>query len=156
MRGRLADCCQVSATIAGRQRTIRLMKECEQILRDLNAKTFDAEVRKDVEGRHWDAYLREALAPEFRLRRSNMQAKTQSVEQMIDFIKSASPQPRTVVESEIVVWCDENVGAITSPATMVGADGQVHRYQNVKVFVKKDRWRCVYWQVSEAPIDDQR
>ena len=131
------------------------MKQCEQILRDLNAKTFDAEVKKDVEGRRWDAYLREALAPEFRLRRSNMQRKTQNVEQMIDFINAGEAQTRTVVESEIVVWCDENVGAITSPVTMVGSDGLVHRYQNVKVFEKKDQWRCGYWQVSEAPIDDQ-
>ncbi|HEY1400652.1 MAG TPA: hypothetical protein VF953_03630 [Terriglobales bacterium] len=131
------------------------MKECEHILRDLNTKTFDAEVKKDVEGRHWEAYLREALAPEFRLRRSNAQRKTQNVEQMIDFIRTAPAQTRTVVESEIVVWCDENVGAITSPVTMAGSDGPVHRYQNVKVFEKKDRWRCVYWQVSEAPIDDQ-
>jgi hypothetical protein len=131
------------------------MDECAQ-LRELNRETFQAEQRgKDgkIQDKTWDEFLREALADDFILRRSNPARNDETRAQMIDAIAASTPVERQVIEEEVRAWCTDTLGAIVCPVEMV-RDGAVHRYQNIKVFTRTPpgAWRCVHWQVTEAPV----
>lgn len=120
-------------------------------LRKLNQDTFDAEDKKKIGDDDWDKFLSKVLADEFIIRRSKPEIPNQTREEMIAVIDKRSPAKRNV--SEVVAWCNETLGVVTCSVTM-DVEGKPRRYQNIKVFKKQlqGNWQCLYWQVTEAPI----
>ncbi len=120
-------------------------------LRKLNQDTFDAEDQKKIGDDDWEEFLRNVLGAEFTIRRSGLTVPDQNLEQMIEWIKEHPVAKRNLLD--VVSWCDETLGVVTCPVTMMRDDNKLHRYQNIKVFKKQPRgqWQCVYWQVTEAP-----
>jgi mannose-6-phosphate isomerase-like protein (cupin superfamily) len=130
------------------------MSDDRMELKKLNQETFAAEARENIGDVRWDEFLRKVLADDnedkFRLRRSRPDTPNEDREEMIENIRKAEPRERNVFHNEVQVWCNETLGVVTCPVAM-DINGQLRRYENIKVFKKKDgRWQCVYWQVTEA------
>ena len=122
-------------------------------LRELNRQTFLAEEQRRIGDTGWRQFLERSLAVHFLIRRSRADVPNQNREQMLDWIEQHPTVERTIKEDEVAVWCSDALGVAISPVELF-RDGAVHRYQNVKVFTKGpgDSWKCVYWQVTEAPL----
>jgi hypothetical protein len=140
----------------------------ENLLKDLNQKTFDAEAMMKVEGLHWKDYLNLVLADEFVIRRSALIVDgepvfNQTKEQMIEWIER-HPNTQRRNPEDIRTWCDETLGVVTC-AVVLEISGSRRRFQNVKIFEKKGKdgkkdkngdWKCVYWQVTEMPLQSDQ
>lgn len=127
--------------------------DCD-VLKRLNQDTFDAEAKKAIGNDRWDEFLRNVLADEFIIRRSNPAIPDQTREQMIDWIGQRPVAERALLVSEVAGWCNETLGAVTCPVTMHDNAGKFRRYQNIKIFKRQPQghWQCLYWQVTEAPV----
>lgn len=130
------------------------MDEAHEELMAVNRQTFEAEAKRNIGEERWDAVLQRVLAEDFTIRRSNPSVPDQSREQMIKWIDAHPVADRNLVSEAIRSWCIEALGVVVSPVTMRDTKGELHRYQNIKVFEKRPpgQWRCVYWQVTEAPV----
>jgi hypothetical protein len=130
------------------------MPDCAE-LETLNRLTFAAENRGSdgkIGDEPWDVFLGRVLADDFVLRRSNAAKPDDDRATLVRAIRDGEPAERRVLADEARSWCSDTLGVVTCPVEMMrGAD--VHRYQNVKVFTRRpgEEWRCVYWQVTEAP-----
>lgn len=119
----------------------------------LNSDTFKAEEGGETKigNDRWDEFLRKVLANEFKIRRANHTLVDQDVEGMVGHINRSGPsESREILTKEVKLWVDGTLGVVASPLLFRGK-----KYQNIKVFNKQldGHWLCVYWQVSEAPVD---
>lgn len=128
-----------------------MANDCHE-LKELNQATFDAEEMKKIGDDSWDDFLRKVLAGDFIIRRSNPAVPNQNREEMIAWIESHPPATRNLLTTEILAWWNETLGVVIGPVIMNDHEGKLRRYQNIKVFQKRQtHWKCIYWQVTEAP-----
>jgi hypothetical protein len=119
-------------------------------LLELNRLTFLAESRpaQQIEGRPWDGFLAGVLADDFLGRRGREGLPHQNREAFLGYTMEASDATRNIV-GQPTVWVAGTVGAVACDVRL-GDDDHV-RFRNIKVFVRREEWQCVYWQVT--PFD---
>jgi len=129
------------------------MEDCG-VLRKLDAELFRAENGDDIDGIDWETYLRRTLADSFIIRRSDPRTPDQTREEMIRWIRERRVVRVPPQESEVVCWCEGSLGVVLSPVKVVNTSGG-RLFRNVKVFRRSSDglWVCLYWQVTEAPLD---
>ena len=119
----------------------------ETRLLQLNRLTFEAESRpaEPIEGSAWDQFLMTVLAEDFVGRRGRPTLPHQDRDAFVAFAREARDAQRNIV-GEPDVWVGGDLGVVASDVRL-GEDDTV-RFRNVKVFVRRQEWQCVYWQVT--------
>jgi hypothetical protein len=90
--------------------------------------------------------MRTGLTDDFRIRRSNPKLGLQNRAEAIEFIRGQEPAERTILGE--TVWLDQAVGVVVSTVALATQPDAI--FQNIKVFVRSDGWRCSYWQVTKV------
>jgi hypothetical protein len=127
------------------------MDDCD-VLSQLNRDLFAAEDKQRIGNETWDHWLGHVLAEDFAIRRSNSALPRQNREAMIRWIHERAVSHREPLPAE-TLWCCKSLGVIVGPVLLRDGEGNVRKYQNIKVFRRHPAqgWQCVYWQVTEEP-----